>query len=129
MTIFGQQPACVSLQSFASIVFIERRATCPWVDEASPMKRFLILSGFLLGAVFLPLVVTADDHYDKRYRDRQGRDYHVYNNEEDRAYRFYLGERHQPYREFSRIRRSQQEQYFRWRHLHPDSVLFKVAVR
>jgi hypothetical protein len=92
------------------------------------MKLSLILGGFLLGAALLAPVATADDH-DKRYYDRDGRDYHVYNNQEDRAYRLYLGEQHQDYREFRKMKRNQQQQYFRWRHEHPDHVLFKVEVR
>lgn len=71
----------------------------------------------------------ADDHHDKRYRDRAGHDYHVYNDDEDRAYRLYLGERHEDYRDFSKIKAAQRDSYFKWRHEHPDSVLFKVEVR
>jgi len=92
------------------------------------MKRFLGV--FLLGAASLaPVVMTADDHHDKRYYDREGRDYHVYNSQEDRAYRVYLGEQHRDYREFNKVNRSQQQQYFKWRHEHSDQVLFKVEVK
>ena len=48
------------------------------------MKHFLILSGFLLGVAFVtPVAITADVHQDKRYYDRNGHDYHVYNDQED----------------------------------------------
>jgi len=94
------------------------------------MKRFQIFGGFLLGAALLaPIAMTAEEHHDKRYYDREGRDYHVYNDQEDRAYRVYLGEQHQDYREFRRAKPAQQQLYFKWRHEHPDSVLFKVEVR
>jgi hypothetical protein len=93
------------------------------------MKRFLILSGFVLGAAFLAPVATAADHHDKRYYDREGNDYHVYNNQEDRAYRVYLGEQHRDYREFRKVNHNDQQQYFRWRHQHPDNVLFKVEIK
>lgn len=94
------------------------------------MKRFLILGGLLMAAAFLaPVAVTADDHHDKRYYDRDGRDYHVFNDQEDRAYRIYLGEQHREYREFSRTKAAQQREYFRWRHEHPDHVLFKVEIK
>ena len=92
------------------------------------MKRFL-LSGFLVGAALLASVATADDHHDKRYYDRNGHDYHVYNNQEDRAYRVYLGEQHLEYREFSKMKRQDQQRYFKWRHEHPDQTLFKVEIR
>jgi hypothetical protein len=94
------------------------------------MKRFMILGGFLLGAAFLAPIATADDHHqDKRYYDREGKDYHVYNSHEDKAYRAYLGERHQNYREFGKMNHNQQQQYFTWRHSHPDEVLFKVEIK
>lgn len=92
-------------------------------------KRFLILGGFLFGAVCLAPIAMAADHSDKRYYDKQGRDYHVYNNQEDRAYRVYLGEQHQDYREFRRVKPPQQQQYFKWRHEHPDNTLFKVEIK
>ena len=49
------------------------------------MKRLLTLGGFLLGAAILAPIAMADDHRDKRYYDRDSRDYHVYNSQEDRA--------------------------------------------
>jgi hypothetical protein len=94
------------------------------------MHRFLILSGFLVGAALLaPVAVKADDdnHHDRRYYDRQGRDYHTWNTNEDRAYRVYLGEQHRQYVQFPRVRRTQQTEYFRWRHEHPDTVIFKIG--
>ena len=94
------------------------------------MHRFLILSAFVLSASFLvPVVARADDHHEKRYYDRNGKDYHTWNNNEDRAYRQYLGEQHRDYRDFNRTNRSQQQQYFTWRHTHPDNTLFKVDIR
>jgi hypothetical protein len=38
-------------------------------------------------------------------------------------------EQHRPYREFHRERRYRQMEYFRWRHRHSDSMLFKVVIR
>jgi hypothetical protein len=97
------------------------------------MKRFRILSGLLLGAALLvPVVASAggeDRDHERRYYDRDGRDYHQWNDHEDRAYRVYLGEQHQEYREFRRVRRTHQREYFKWRHEHPDTTLFKVEIR
>jgi hypothetical protein len=83
----------------------------------------------LLGAALIvPVAVKAgDDH--KRYYDRDGRDYHEWNDHEDRAYRAYLGEQHRPYVEFGRVKAAHQREYFKWRHEHPDSTLFKQEVR
>jgi hypothetical protein len=93
------------------------------------MKRALICGGLLLGSAFLVPLAQGDDHFQKRYYDRDGRDYHVYDIHEHRAYRFYLDERHRDYREFHRLKRNERQEYFRWRHDHPDDVLFKVDVR
>jgi len=90
----------------------------------------LILSAFFAGATLMtPVTVKADDHRDKRYYDRDGRDYHTWDDHEDRAYRLYLGEQHRDYREFHRVKPVQQQEYFRWRHDHPDHTLFKIEVK
>jgi len=93
------------------------------------MRRFLILTAFAAAATFIaPVAITAEEH-PKRYYDREGHDYHTWNDHEDRAYRVYLGEQHREYREFGRTKAVQQREYFRWRHTHPDTMLFKVEVR
>jgi hypothetical protein len=95
------------------------------------MRRFLVISALLSGAaLIIPLAATADDRdHQKRYYDRDGRDYHTWNNQEDRAYRVYLQDQHKDYREFRRVKPNQQTEYFRWRHEHPDSSIFKVEIR
>ena len=101
-------------------------------SEDSNMHRFLILTAFALSASLIaPVAARADDrnHQDKRYYDKDGRDYHTWNTNEDRAYRHYLGEQHRDYRDFNRTKRTQQQQYFQWRHNHDDNTLFKVEIR
>ena len=95
------------------------------------MYRYLILSALVMSAALVaPVVARAEDnHHEKRYYDRNGRDYHTWNNNEDRAYRQYLVEQHRDYREFHGVKRNQQQEYFSWRHTHPDTTLFKVEVR
>jgi hypothetical protein len=91
------------------------------------MHRFLILSALFVGASLM--VPTAMNAADRRYYDRDGRDYHTWNDHEDRAYRVYLGEQHRTYVTFQKNKAVQQREYFKWRHEHPDNVLFKVEVR
>ena len=94
------------------------------------MHRFLILSAIFVGATLIgPVAISAADHHDKRYYDRDGHDYHTWNSQEDRAYRVYLGEQHRDYREFGKVTVVQQREYFKWRHEHPDNVLFKVEIK
>jgi hypothetical protein len=55
-----------------------------------------------------------------RIYDEPRQDYHHWNGREERAYRVYLAERHREYREFGRLERRDQEEYWEWRHSHPD---------
>ena len=91
------------------------------------MHRFAIVSAMFAGTALVgPPVVNAEDHnvrHERRFYDRDGRDYHSWNDHEDRAYRMYLGEQHREYLDFGRVREPQRREYFRWRHDHPDSVL------
>jgi hypothetical protein len=58
----------------------------------------------------------------KRYYDRERHDYHVWDSREDAAYRRWWMEerREREMRDFARLRREQQLEYWRWRHIHPD---------
>jgi hypothetical protein len=92
------------------------------------MRRLLTLSAFLVGATLLaPVAMRADDH-PRRYYDRNGKDYHTWNDHEDRAYRIYLGEQHRDYVDFGKARAPQQQEYFKWRHEHSDSLL-KIDIK
>jgi hypothetical protein len=94
------------------------------------MRSVLLVTALLVGtAVTVPMTARAADHHEKRYYDRDGRDYHAWNDKEDRAYRMYLEEQHREYREFGKNKAAQQREYFRWRHEHPDNVLFKVEIK
>jgi hypothetical protein len=92
------------------------------------MHRFLV-SALLLGSTLItPLALRAEEN--RRYYDREGKDYHTWDSHEDRAYRVYLGEQHREYREFPKVKVTQQREYFKWRHDHPDThPIFKVEVR
>lgn len=96
------------------------------------MHRFLMLSTLALSITLIGSVAgRAEDanHNEKRYYDRNGKDYHAWNSNEDRAYRSYLQEQHQDYRTFDKVKKPQQQQYFTWRHTHPDNTLFKVEIK
>jgi hypothetical protein len=93
------------------------------------MRSFLILTALLVATSLSATTVRADDHREKSYHDRDGHDDHVWNDKEDRAYRIYLEEHHRQYREFGKTKSAQQREYFKWRHEHPDGMLFKVEIR
>ncbi len=94
------------------------------------MHRLLVLTVLFAGvSVVVPTTMSAQVSPAKRYYDRDHRDYHTWDDHEDRAYRIYLGEHHQDYREFAQINAARQREYFRWRHEHPDNVIFKAEIR
>jgi type III secretory pathway component EscR len=86
--------------------------------EQLTMKRYL--SAFLLStALLVPQIVKGDDdHHQKRYYDRDARDWHEWNEREDRAYRRFLEERHREYRHFAKASRRERQEYWKWRHRH-----------
>jgi len=82
------------------------------------MKKFaalLLLSGTLL----MPFSGVAAE---RRYYDRDRRDWHHWNDSENRAYRHWLMEeqRERQYRAYNRLRAERQREYWRWRHDHAD---------
>ena len=93
------------------------------------MKHFLVLGGLLMAAVLIaPVAIRADgdDHRgEKRYYDRDNRDYHYWNDGEDQRYRAYLVEQHRSYVPFVKIKVGKQREYFKYQHEHG----FKVEVR
>jgi type III secretory pathway component EscR len=94
------------------------------------MKRFLVLSALVLSTTLIgPVVARAGAPQEKRYYDKNGKDYHTWNTNEDHAYRTYLTEQHRNYQDFNKVNRSQQQQYFAWRHQHPDNSLIKVEIK
>jgi type III secretory pathway component EscR len=121
---------------FSSIsALASERATASEVPnvliEGTIMHRFLILSAFVLSATLIgPVAVQAEEnHHEYRYYDHDGHDYHTWNSHEDHAYRVYLQENHREYRDFHRVHHHEQQQYFAWRHRHPDEAIVRVDVR
>jgi hypothetical protein len=84
------------------------------------MRRFLgalMLSGVLMA----PLAIQSKAQVQVRVYDRDHRDYHQWNDSENRAYRHWLTEeRHRQWHEYNKASRSEQRDYWRWRHEHQD---------
>jgi hypothetical protein len=90
------------------------------------MHRFLggiFLSVALVSPVVFPVAMKAE-HHIKRYYDRDARDWHEWNEAEERAYRRYWEDRREAHRNWERLRREEQRNYWRWRHGHPDTILY-----
>ena len=103
------------------------------------MYRSYILSTLLLGAsLAAPIALKAQDESrkettttttttteTKRYYDPEEKVYRNWTADEDRAYRRYLQENRRDYVEFPKVKVTEQREYFKWRHGHPDSVIIK----
>ncbi len=94
------------------------------------MKNFLsalLLSAALITPASLGFAQDHDrddqnrEHRTQRYYDRQGRDWHEWNDNENRAYNRYWQDQHRDQREWSKMNKRQQQEYWRWRHTHPDA--------
>jgi hypothetical protein len=79
------------------------------------------IAAFLLaaGLATTPLAL-ADDHDNHRYYDKNHKDYHQWNENEGRSYSVFLNENHIKVHVFSKAKPAEQQQYWNWRHEHPD---------
>jgi len=86
-------------------------------------------AALLSAALTIPITLTttsllADEHKDARkYHDKQHNDDHEWSAHEDQAYRMYAKEHHRKYNVFSKLRESDQQAYWGWRHEHSDALL------
>jgi hypothetical protein len=87
-------------------------------------RKRLFLSSILLGAALItPMAITANaapQGITVRVYDRNHRDYHNWDDREERSYRTFRVEHPKYHVQYRRARRSQQNEYWTWRHAHPD---------
>jgi len=79
-----------------------------------------IAAALLLAIGLTTPLVLADDQNNKRYYDKTHKDYHQWNENEDKSYNVFLGEKHIQVHVFSKAKPAEQQQYWNWRHDHPD---------
>lgn len=89
------------------------------------MKRFL-LGAMLLGTLTVPATIVAQDHdHDnaapKQYYDRAHKDTHQWTDDENAAWGRYRDEHHVKQTDFAQANKRQQQDYWNWRHEHPDT--------
>jgi hypothetical protein len=65
-----------------------------------------------------------DERRDHRYYDSERKDYHEWNSAEERAWHRYWEEQRHAAVEWQRANEEQRRAYWRWRHEHPDSMLW-----
>src|SRR5580704_1998220 len=97
------------------------------------MRSFKVLSTLLLSGALVALqqaerstttttTTTTETH---RYYDPTYKEYHVWDSKEDRAYHMYVEQTHRNYEDFPKVKVTEQTEYWKWRHDHPDKVIFK----
>jgi hypothetical protein len=84
-----------------------------------------IASLFLTAALAAPVSIMAvpvpqEASVQVRVYDSTHHDYHNWDDREDHAYRGYLTEHHENYRAYDKQNHKQQNNYWNWRHSHPD---------
>jgi hypothetical protein len=97
------------------------------------MKHSALLSFLILGTLTAPTLAYAAnaapaaaqsersrERAERRVYDREHKDYHVWDDAEDRLYHTWLETKHFVNREFSKLNRTEQRDYWRWRHDHHD---------
>jgi hypothetical protein len=78
------------------------------------------LLGSLAFTVVLATTVPAFGQDSRRYEDRAHHDSHEWNAHEDESYRRYLTEHHKKVHDFQKAGKREQNDYWSWRHSHPD---------
>jgi hypothetical protein len=82
------------------------------------MKRFF--GALILGTILItPVAIQAQDA--KKYYDRDHKDYHAWNDNENTSYHKFLTEKHYKDHEFTKAPKKEQQEYWNWRHDHPDA--------
>jgi len=87
-------------------------------------RTFRIIPSLALAATFaMPvalLATPAPAPQDARYYDRDHKDYHQWDDHERAAWGRFLAENHRKDHEFAKANRREQNEYWAWRHGHPD---------
>jgi len=71
-----------------------------------------------LGATVVAASAAAQD--DRGYYDRDHKDYHKWDDHEQSAWGRFLAEKHRKDHEFAKANHKEQQEYWSWRHDHPD---------
>jgi hypothetical protein len=75
---------------------------------------------FLAAGLMTTPLAMAGELDNHRYYDKNHKDYHQWNENEERSYGIFLNENHIQVHVFSKAKPAEQQQYWNWRHQHPD---------
>lgn len=94
--------------------------------------KSIIGSAVIVCALLLPVALPAQEgeiqqhererqrQDQQRYYDQQSKDWHQWNGDENKAWQRYQQEHHRNDRDFGKLSKREREEYFKWRHQHPD---------
>jgi hypothetical protein len=88
-----------------------------------PHTKRYIASIIFAAALFSPLAIFAmpqEASVKVRIYDKDHKDYHNWDENENRAWQRFLAEKHRKDHEFSKAEEKEQQEYWNWRHSHPD---------
>jgi len=88
-----------------------------------------LCAALIIPTTMAPTALRAQNHDAARtYHDKQHNDDHEWNNHEDQAYRMWAKDNHRKYVDFSKLKDSDQQAYWGWRHEHSDALL-KIDIK
>jgi hypothetical protein len=96
-----------------------------------PTPLFVAALVISAGISSAPLQAQGDNHENQRseqknsrsYHDAKHNDDHQWNDREDQAYQKWTQENHRKNNDFSKLKPSDQQSYWDWRHNHSDAQL------
>ena|SRR5579862_5622853 len=94
-------------------------------------NSFGFLRTALLSAALVFTIASLALPADRRpatFHDNGHNDDHQWNSREDKAYRMWAKENHRKYNDFAKLKESDQQAYWGWRHDHSDAEL-KINIR
>jgi hypothetical protein len=130
LSLRGREPNPVCFASFSRELLRTWLSSClTSLQEKIVYRYFKVI--VLSATLAVPLLVSAQDRdrpnnsqnnqQSRRYEDKAHKDSHEWNGDEDKAYRRYLEEHHRKYHDFAKAKRSEQNDYWNWRHSHGDN--------
>jgi hypothetical protein len=89
------------------------------------LAQHIMNSLLLAAALVTPVAIMATPAPQRvgvqvRVYDHNHKDYHNWDDREEASYRRYLVEQRRSYREYAKQQPRTQDQYWNWRHRHPD---------
>jgi hypothetical protein len=87
------------------------------------LKTHKYLASFFLSASLVaPAVIFAKPSPQEppRYYDSERKEYHRWDDKEAAAWQRFLAEKHRKDHEFAKADKKEQQEYWAWRHSHPD---------